>query len=86
MTGDFTIDFHSSDSFSVEYERLYELLVDPFEISDGVSIAPGGYGFDNVAVSYTFGPQYRLSGRRRSKPAVSMTATGRHSVSVDALS
>ena len=62
VTGDFTIDFHSSDSFSVEYERLYELLVDPFEISDGVSITPGGYGFDNVAVSYTFGPQYRLSG------------------------
>jgi hypothetical protein len=62
VTGEFKIDFHNSDAFSVEYHRLYELLITSFKISNNVRIAPGGYDFNNMIVSYTAGSQYRLSG------------------------
>ena len=35
----------------------------PFEVSDGVTIPVGGYDFDSVLASYTFGQQRRISGR-----------------------
>jgi hypothetical protein len=60
--GTFRIDFHNTDSVSVQYQRLYELLVQPFRVSRDVRIPVGGYDFDNLVVSYTAGAQYRLSG------------------------
>jgi hypothetical protein len=71
ITGAFQTELHSSDLFSVQYERLYELLVSSFRVAsqamvDGVRrdvrIPAGGYGFDNVTVSYTLGAQHRVSG------------------------
>jgi hypothetical protein len=71
ISGAFQTEFHSSNLFSVQYERLYELLVSPFRVAsqamvDGVRrdvrIPAGGYDFDNVVVSYTIGAQHRVSG------------------------
>jgi hypothetical protein len=58
----FRIDFHNSDSFSVNYDHQYELLKSPFNVATGVRIPVGGYDFDNLSVSYSAGPQYRASG------------------------
>ena len=62
LRGLFQIDFHNSDSLSLEYTRLYEFLAEPFDISDTATIPAGGYGFDNLAGSYRIGAQHRLSG------------------------
>ena len=59
---DFRMDFHNSDAFSIGYQRLYELLTEPFPISRSVLIPAGGYKFDNLSVSYDAGAQYRVSG------------------------
>ena len=61
-TGLFRIDFHNSDAVSFEYSRFYEFLSRPFSISRGISIPAGGYGFDNLRISYSAGAQRRLSG------------------------
>ena len=60
--GSFQIDLQNSDSFSVEYLRLYEFLAAPFEIASDVRIPVGGYEFGNFAASYSGGVQRRLSG------------------------
>ena len=62
LTGMFRTDFHNSDSLTVQYSRLYEFLAAPFEISEGVRIPVGGYGFDNVRVAFSGGSQRRVSG------------------------
>ena len=62
LTGMFRTDFHNRDSLTVQYSRLYEFLAEPFEISEGVRIPVGGYGFDNVRVAFTGGSQRRVSG------------------------
>ena len=50
QTGRFNIEFNSSDQFTVEVNRNYELLVLPFTIG-GVVVPPGGYNFDDVLLS-----------------------------------
>ncbi len=62
LGGEFRTDFHNSDAFSVQYQRLYELLKAPFQVARGVRIPKGGYDFDNLVVTYTAGSQRRLSG------------------------
>jgi hypothetical protein len=61
-TLDFRVDFHNSDAFSVGYQHQFDLLTEPFQISRNVAIAPGGYSFDNLRISYDAGAQYRISG------------------------
>jgi TolB-like protein len=60
---DFTTEFENSDQIRVNVTSAYELLEDPFEISDSVILPAGGYSFTNAQVSYTLGGQRRTSGR-----------------------
>ena len=60
--GEFRTDFHSSDAVTVVYQHLYEFLKAPFQVATGVRIPVGGYGFDNLRLSYIAGVQHRLSG------------------------
>ena len=46
----------------MQYSRLYEFIPEPFRIARGVIIPVGGYGFDNVRVTYNAGSQHRVSG------------------------
>ena len=62
-TGHFGTEFTNSDGISVDALREYELLVTPFTPAGSpVAIAPGGYTFDQIGASYTFGGQRRISG------------------------
>ena len=59
----FGTEFENSDQISMVATRDYELLRQPFIPSgSSTSIAPGGYSFSDVAVSYAFGAQRRVSG------------------------
>ena len=58
----FNTEFENSDRFRVGVTGNYELLVELFDIADGVTIPPGGYDFSDVVVSYTLGGQRRLNG------------------------
>jgi len=58
----FDTELENSDRFGVSLTNNYELLVDPFEMSDGVTLPVGGYGFTNAEVSFAFGAQRRASG------------------------
>jgi hypothetical protein len=55
-------EMQSGDSWSLQYERNYELLPQPFPIAPGVVIPVGGYSFDVARAAYTLGPQRRVSG------------------------
>ena len=59
---DFRTDFNSGDALSAQYSQFYELLPQPFAISPGVTIPPGGYDFGSFSASHTAGSQHRLSG------------------------
>ena len=56
------IEFASGDRMGVEYNRDFERLEEAFEISDGIELGVGGYGFHDVRATYTLGPQRRLTG------------------------
>ena len=58
----FGTEFENSDRFSVDLQRRYELLVDPFDISSDVSIPVGSYGFQDYYASYSMGAQRKISG------------------------
>ena len=58
----FGTEFENSDRFSVDVQRSYELLVEPFDISSDVSIPVGGYGFQDYYASYSMGAQRKISG------------------------
>ena len=58
----FGTEFENSDRFSVDLQRRYELLVDPFDISSDVSIPVGGHGFQDYYASYSMGAQRKISG------------------------
>jgi hypothetical protein len=61
--GRFGTEFNSSDVFSIDVTQDYEFLRQPFTPSGSpAAIAPGGYRFSDVAVSYAFGAQRRASG------------------------
>lgn len=62
-SGQFNTEFASSDQLSLEANRNYEVLADPFTPAGSpVAIAPGGYSFSDVQATYTFGAQRRVSG------------------------
>ena len=60
--GQFGIEFESADQFNTRYTRSYEFLEQPFRIAAGVIIPVGGYGFQDVQVSFASSQQRRLSG------------------------
>ena len=62
QTGRFNTEFNNSDRFIVEATRNFDFLIIPFQVVRGVSIPVGGYSYDDATVSYTFGPQRRVSG------------------------
>ena len=59
----FTTQFENSDQLSVSFSDNYELLEAPFTPAPGVTIPIGGYDFRDVRVSYSLGPQRRVSGQ-----------------------
>jgi hypothetical protein len=62
-TGHFGTELVNSDLISIDALREYELLLKPFTPAGSpVAIAPGGYTFDQIGASYTFGGQRRISG------------------------
>ena len=58
----FQAELENSDRFGANVSNSYELLQDPFEISDGVTIPVGGHSFSTVELSYAVGAQRRVSG------------------------
>jgi hypothetical protein len=62
LTGNFDIEFHSSDALAIDYTREYEFLADNFPISTGVLVPAGEYTSDSVRTAYTLGQQRKLSG------------------------
>jgi hypothetical protein len=58
----FNVDLQSSDSFSVDHSREYELLPANFRIAPGVIVPNGGYSYSTSTVRYGFGNQRRLAG------------------------
>ena len=62
VRGQFITEFENSDRVTVDLMRNYELLVEPFEVARDVAIPVGGYGFQDVFLSYLMGQQRRVSG------------------------
>ena len=61
--GRFGIELENGDAYDLSYTRTYEFLEQPFPIAPGVTIPVGGYSFQDVRTSYSFGSQRRLAGR-----------------------
>ena len=62
LSGRFQTSFENSDSLSADIQQDYELLTEPFELADAVTLPVGGYGFRDFQVSYRMGPQRRVAG------------------------
>ncbi len=62
QTGRFAMERQNSDLLTVEANDNYELLLQPFLVSDGVAIPRGGYNFRDITTTYQFGQQRRFSG------------------------
>jgi len=60
--GAFRANLTSGDSVDLTFTNNFELLREPFAIVSGVTIAPGGYGFQQFKGKYTLGPQRRRNG------------------------
>jgi hypothetical protein len=60
--GEFAIDFHNTDRFSLAYGQTYEFLPQPFAIAPGVILPVGGYDFASVRTGFNFGQQRPVSG------------------------
>ncbi len=60
--GQFVTELENSDRFTVDVMRSYELLVEPFDVAKDVAIPIGGYGFQDVFLSYLMGQQRQVSG------------------------
>jgi hypothetical protein len=62
QSASFSIELNNSDRFNLDVNRNFEFLERPFQVSRGVIIPVGGYGFSDANVSYYFGPHRRMSG------------------------
>ncbi len=62
-SGLFRIEFQSSDQFSAEHSREFELLPGRFTLAPGVIVPAGEYSYSTSRVSYSLGQQRRVSGR-----------------------
>ena len=63
LEGSLGVEFHSSDSFNVEYRSEYEWLPRNFEVASGVVVPAGGYQYGTARTSYGFGGQRKVSGQ-----------------------
>jgi hypothetical protein len=50
---DYSMNWQRGDSLSVAFNRYFERLDKPFEIFPGIRIAPGRYGFSELATNYS---------------------------------
>ena len=62
LSGQFAVEFNSSDEISVTGTRRYERLPADFAISPGIVVPSGGYSYDTVDASYTLAQHRKLSG------------------------
>ena len=62
VSGDFEIEFQSSDQITVGYTGAYEFLPRPFRIASDVVIPVGGYDFGFLNVGMNFGQHRPLYG------------------------
>jgi len=59
---DFSTEFQDGGRLGVDYDRIFELLDEPFEIQEGITIPTGTYRFDQVVINYFSDPSKWLSG------------------------
>ncbi len=62
QTGRFDVEMENSDRYAAEIVDEFERIDESFSISDDLTILPGRYNFRSQRLSYTAGPQRRLSG------------------------
>ena len=62
QSGQFGIEFFSSDRLNFDYTRDYEFIPRPFAIASNVTVPVGGYTYQNLLASYSMGTQHKLSG------------------------
>jgi hypothetical protein len=62
QSGEFGIEFNSSDQVNIVVGRNYERLPADFLISPGVVVPAGGYTYNNLNLSYTLAQQRKVSG------------------------
>jgi hypothetical protein len=55
-------EMQSGDAWSVQYERNYEFLPQPFPIASGVTVPVGGYSYDTGRAALTLGAQRKVAG------------------------
>jgi len=60
--GLFRADFTNGDRTQVDLTRSYEAIRAPFTLAKGVHVPIGGYAYQQVTASYTFGSQRTISG------------------------
>ena len=58
----FRTDFTSGDRTQIEVSRTYEAIEEPFTLAKGVRVPAGGYSWQQLQGSFTFGPQRKISG------------------------
>jgi hypothetical protein len=58
----FNVELESSDQITLQANRKFERLVDPFDVTSDLEIVPGSYAYNDFRAFVTFGPQRRLSG------------------------
>jgi hypothetical protein len=63
QSGQFAIEFNSSDQVNFTTERSYERLPANFTISPGVVVPAGGYSTRTLSTSYSLAQQRTVSGR-----------------------
>ena len=62
LSGNFDIEFNSSDVLRFSHNRSYEFIPAAFAISPGVVVPVGGYDFHSTRSSYNLGSQHKVSG------------------------
>jgi hypothetical protein len=62
QSGQFSIEFNSSDQVRLNLERAYENLPGNFTISPGVVVPQGGYSTNTFSANYTMAQQRKVSG------------------------
>jgi hypothetical protein len=62
QSGEFGVEFNSSDQVNVVLGRNYERLPADFLISPGVVVPGGGYSTETLSVTYTLAQQRKVSG------------------------
>jgi len=62
-TGNFSLEFNSSDLLSLDFSRNLEFLTEPFEVAAGLAVPEGQHRFNEAAVGIQLGSHRQVSGR-----------------------